>query len=177
MREKITPETFAHMRQFLSYVPRDKWGQIQKVADMSLSGKLTHKNKIKPSSWKSLKSSAFENIKPLTDEFLGHHDPKSNEHMGGGIHEAIQTALQVVAGWIGGRKLNEWFAGEKEIKAIPEYQKELVRLLQATYQKDRAETVGGWSRIDDLDSEYGSGRIFFLIFRLQQALYRKQMII
>jgi hypothetical protein len=151
------PATFGHMRQFLSYVPDQQWSYVQSVAQQSLEGKLTHSHKIKPSSWKKLATqSGFQNIKHLTQEYVGHNNPSSDVHMGGGIHEAIQTALQVVGGWLGGKRINEWFAGEKEIKQLSHYERDMAKLLQATYQKDRPETMGGYTRMDDYDSEYGS---------------------
>ena len=100
--------------------------------------------------------SAFQNIKHLTDEYVGHHTPSSEHHLGGGIHEAIKTALQIVGGWIGGKRINEWFTGEKEIKPISPFQQDIARLIQGTYQDTRPETISQWSRIDNLDTEYGS---------------------
>jgi hypothetical protein len=145
------------MRQFLSYVPDENWAHVQNVAKQSLTGEINHENKIKPSSWRKLaNNSGFDNIKHLTDEYIGHHNPRSDVHLGGGIHEAIMSALQMVGGWLGGRRLNEWFAGEKEIKPISNYERDMAKLLQATYQKNRPETMGRWTRIDDYDSEYGS---------------------
>ena len=151
------PTTFSHMRQFLSYVHDDQWKHIQDVARQALDGKITFNRKIKPSSWNKLATnSGFQNIKHLTNEYIGHHNPKSEQHLGGGIHDAIMSALQVVGGWIGGKKLNSWIAGEKHIKPISPFEQEVARLLQGTYQDTRPETVSNWSRIDNLDSEYGS---------------------
>jgi hypothetical protein len=61
-----------------------------------------------------------------------------------------------VGGWIGGKRLNSWFAGEKEVKPIKVDEKTMAMLIQATYQKDRTEHLKNWTRIPELDSLYGS---------------------
>ena len=151
------PQTYAHMAQFLSYCPDRNWRYIQKAASEALEGKIHIPRKIKPSSLKLLKSTrAFDVIPHLRVEYQGHHDANSEVHSGGGIYEAIHSVFQIVGGWIGGEKVNRWFAGEKEVKSLSHSEQEIAQLLQATYQDKRYENVGNWTRMDDYDSEYGS---------------------
>jgi hypothetical protein len=145
------------MAQFLSYCPDRNWRYIQKAASEALEGKIHIPRKIKPSSLKLLKSTrAFDVIPHLRVEYQGHHDANSEVHSGGGIYEAIHSVFQIVGGWIGGEKVNRWFAGEKEVKSLSHSEQEIAQLLQATYQDKRYENVGNWTRMDDYDSEYGS---------------------
>jgi hypothetical protein len=151
------PETFTHMQQWLSYCPDKNWSKVQEVANKALTGELQFEHKIKPSSWRKIASkSAFHNIRHLTAEYSGHYDTASETHLGGGLHEALKSALQIVGGWIGGKKLNSWFAGEKEVKPIKLNEKTMAKLVQATYQDHRAEHMQDWTRIPELDSLYGS---------------------
>jgi hypothetical protein len=130
---------------------------VQQIAGEALEGKHTFENKIKPSSFRVLtENSGFETIKHLTDEFLGHRDANSEVHAGGGIREAVSSVLQIVGGWIGGERVNKWFAPHKKVEPIPDKSKMMARLLQGTYQDERPETIGNWTRIDDYDTNYGS---------------------
>ena len=64
------PESYSHIRQWLSYVPDKHWGMVQQIAGEALEGKHTFENKIKPSSFRVLtQNSGFETIKHLTDEY------------------------------------------------------------------------------------------------------------
>ena len=151
------PQTYSHMAQFLSYVPDKNWTHVQRAARQALDGKLEFPNKIKPSSWDLLRRKrAFDIIPHLRDEHQGHHNSKSEIHAGGGIFEALHSAFQIVGGWLGGERVNRWFAGEKEIKPLSHNEKDMAKLLQATYQDKRPENVDDWTRIDDYDSNYGS---------------------
>ena len=151
------PETFNHVTQFLYHVKDDQWQHFQNAARDALDGKVTFPGKIKPSSLRAIhKNRAVELVKPLIDEHLAHHDPKSESHRGGGIFHAIKSLFQVVGGIIGGKKVNEFVGGEVEHKKLTLQQRTMAKLVKGTYQDKRPEEIGSWTRIDDYDSNYGS---------------------
>lgn len=151
------PATFNHMNQFLYTVKDEHWKHIQDAARQTLGGEIEMEHKIKPSSLKLIRDNkAFDCIAPHLKEHVSHHDPSSEVHKGGGIHEAIESLLQVVGGWFGGKKVNQWVAGEKKRTPITGEQKTLAKILQATYKDKRLEEVDGWVRVDNYDTQYGS---------------------
>ena len=152
------PETFNHITQFLYHVKDADWAHFQNAARDALAGKVQFPVKIKPSSLRAIhKHRAVELVRPLIDEHLAHHDPKSESHRGGGILHAIQSVFQVVGGWLGGKKVNSFFAGgEVPHKELSLHQRTMARLVQAVYKDKRPEEVSSWTRIDDYDSRYGS---------------------
>ena len=99
---------------------------------------------------------AVELMSPLIDEQLGHNDPTSEVHRGGGIFHAIKSLLQVAGGIFGGKRVNEWVGGETKHKNLSAKQVNMAKLVQGVYKQKRPETIGNWTRIDDLDSRYGS---------------------
>lgn len=151
------PRSFNHMSQFLYHVNDENWSFLQNIADRALQGKVGLPNKIKPSALRVIRDKrAAHVIAPLLKEHLGHIDPTSEIHKGGGIHHAVESVLQVAGGILGGEKVNSWVGGEVEHKPLSETQITMAQLVQATYQNKRLETVGQWTRIDDYDSRYGS---------------------
>jgi hypothetical protein len=151
------PKTLNHMTEFLSRIDLDNWRHVQQVAARALSGHVELPNKIKPSSLRAIRDNkAFHLITPVLDEHSNHEDPTTEIHKGGGIHEAIGTALQVTGGVIGGKKVNAWVGGETPHRRRSAKQIMLAKLVNATYETDRPEEVGNWTRIDDYDSRYGA---------------------
>ena len=151
------PETFNHVTQFLYHVKDEDWLHFQKAAKSALEGKVTFPDKIKPSSLRLVhKSRAVELVKPLIDEHIAHNDPTSEVHRGGGIFHAVKSLFQVVGGWIGGKKVNEFIGGEVKHKQLTLHQRTMARLVRGTYKDKRPEEIGSWTRIDDYDSNYGS---------------------
>jgi len=151
------PRTFNHMSQFLYHVKDENWGVLQDIASRALKGEISLPTKIKPSSLRTIRDKgAAHVVAPLLKEHIGHHDPTSEVHKGGGIHHAVESVLQIAGGVVGGEKVNSWVGGEVKHKALSDTQVTMAKLVSATYQDKRLENVGQWTRIDDYDSRYGS---------------------
>jgi hypothetical protein len=151
------PETFNHLSQFLYHCKDEHWKHLQKIAGDALEGRVQFEDKIKPSSLKLVRDKRpIELITPLIDEHIGHNDPTSEVHRGGGIFHAIKSLIQVAGGIFGGRKVNEWVGPEAKHKDLSQKQINMAKLVQGTYKGKRPEEISGWTRIDDLDSRYGS---------------------
>ena len=151
------PHTFNHVTQFLYHCKDEHWANLQKIASDALEGKVQFEDKIKPSSLRLMKDKrAIELMTPLIDEQIAHNDPTSEVHRGGGIWHAIKSVLQVAGGIWGGKRVNEWVAGETKHKDLSSKQINMAKLVQGTYKGKRPEEIGNYTRIDDLDSRYGS---------------------
>ena len=151
------PETFNHMSQFLSRVDDEKWGQIQSVAGKVLRGEVRMDRKIKPSALRKIRDNrAVHLIIPLLNEHLGHHDPTSETHKGGGIHDGVESALQIVGGMIGGHRVNNWFGPEVVHKKLSVRQRNMARLVSATYEVTRPDVMDRYTRVKEYDTNYGS---------------------
>ena len=151
------PNTLNHISQFLYHCKEEHWGHLQKIAGDALAGKIQFEDKIKPSSLQLVRASrAIELMTPLIDEHIGHNDVTSEVHRGGGIFHAIKSLLQVAGGIFGGRKVNEWIGPEAKHKDLTQKQINMAKLVQGVYKQKRPEEIGNWTRIDDLDTRYGS---------------------
>ena len=83
------PSTFNHVSQFLFHCKDEHWGHLQNIARDALEGRVQFADKIKPSSLRRIRDKrAVELMTPLIDEHLGHNDPTSEVHRGGGIFHA-----------------------------------------------------------------------------------------
>ena len=156
--EKVRiPNTINHVTQFLYHVKDEHWGHLQNIARDALEGRVQFESKIKPSSLRLVRDNrAAELMTPLIDEHIGHNDPASETHRGGGIFHAIKSLIQVAAGIFGGRKVNQWVGPEAKHKDLTEKQINMAKLVQGVYKGKRPEEIGNWTRIDDLDTRYGS---------------------
>jgi hypothetical protein len=151
------PKTLNHMTEFLSRVDLDNWAHVQNAATLALEGGVKLPRKIKPSSLRAITDNkAFHLITPILNEHIGHNDHTQEIHTGGGIKEAVGTALQVTGGIVGGQRVNEWVSGETPHRKRSPQQIMLAKLVDATYETRRPEEVGNWTRIDDYDSRYGA---------------------
>jgi hypothetical protein len=155
--ELRVPETFNHMSQFLSHIDDERWGHVQKVATQALKGDVSLDRKIKPSALRAISDlRAVHLITPLLNEHLGHHDIGSEIHKGGGIHDAIESTLQIVGGMAGGEKVANWFGPEVPHRNLSVRQRNMARLVDATYNVKRPETMGGYARQKSYDTNYGA---------------------
>ena len=155
--ELRVPSTFNHMSQFLSRVDHETWGHVQKVAARALNGDVKLDRKIKPTSLRVLRDfKAVHIIPPLLNEHLSHHDRHSEVHKGGGLHDAIESSLQIVGGMLGGEKVNNFFGPEVTHNRLSVRQRNLARLVDATYQVKRPSTMDRYTRVQDYDTNYGS---------------------
>jgi hypothetical protein len=151
------PDTFDHVTQFLYHCKDEHWGHLQNIAGQALDGQIQFEDKIKPSSFQMIRDKrAVELMMPLIDEHIGHNDPTSEVHRGGGIWHAIKSVLQVAGGMFGGKKVNEWIGPNAKHKNLSQKQINMAKLVQGVYKGKRPEEIGNWVRIDDLDSRYGS---------------------
>ena len=151
------PDTYDHVTQFLYHCKDEHWGNLQKIANEALEGRVRFSNKIKPSSLRFIKNNrAVELISPLIDEELAHQDPKSEVHRGGGIWHAIKSLLQIAGGIWGGKRVNSWIGPEAKHKNLSQKQINMAMLVEGVYKGKRPEEIGNWVRIDDLDTRYGS---------------------
>lgn len=151
------PNTFNHVSQFLYHVKDEHWSHLQKIAGDALEGRVSFEDKIKPSSLRLMRDNRAINLMtPLIDEHIGHHDPTTEIHQGGGIWHAIKSVIQVAAGIFGGKKVNEWVGPEAKHKDLTDKQITMAKLVQGVYKGKRPENIGNWVRIDDLDTRYGS---------------------
>ena len=151
------PQTFDHLSQFLFHCKDEHWGHLQKIAGEALDGRVQFEDKIKPSSLRLVRDKRpIELMTPLIDEHIGHNDPTSEIHRGGGIFHAIKSVLQIAGGIFGGRRVNEWVGPSAKHKDLSEKQINMAKLVQGTYKGKRPESIGNFTRIDDLDTRYGS---------------------
>ena len=151
------PETLNHVSQFLYHCKDEHWGHLQKIAGEALDGRVQFEDKIKPSSLRMMRDNrAIELVTPLIDEHIGHNDPTTETHRGGGIFHAIKSVLQIAAGVFGGKKVNEWVGPEAKHKDLSDKQINMAKLVQGVYKGKRPESIGNWTRMDDLDTRYGS---------------------
>ena len=155
--ELRVPTSYNHMSQFLSRVDDEKWAHIQNAASRALKGDITLDRKIKPTSLRVIRDfKAVHLINPLLAEHVGHHDVNSEVHKGGGIHDAIESTLQTVGGILGGKKVNDWFGPEVTHNRLSVRQRNMARLVDATYQVKRPSTMDRYTRVDGYDTNYGS---------------------
>ena len=147
--EKVRiPNTINHVTQFLYHVKDEHWGHLQNIARDALEGRVQFEDKIKPSSLRIVRDKrAIVLMTPLIDEHLGHNDPTSEVHRGGGIFHAIKSLLQV-AGIFGGKKVNRWIGPEAKHKDLSQKQINMAKLVQGVYKNKRPEFIENWVRID-----------------------------
>jgi hypothetical protein len=151
------PGTFNHMSQFLAHIDDGKWGHIRNVAGRALRGEIDLDRKIKPSSLKKIRDNrAVHLVTPLLMEHISHHDRHSEVHKGGGIHDALESSLQIVGGLLGGEKVNNWFGPEVVHKKLSVRQRNMARLVDATYKPKRPDEMERYTRVKEYDTNYGA---------------------
>ena len=149
------PVTIEHISKVLAKIRPDEWKHVQTAARTALKSGLGEK--IKPSSLKLIaESRPHALIKHIVDEHKGHADPQSEVHLGGGIHHGLKTLFKTVWNLLGGKTITRLFKRDKPQAKLTKAQHEAAKLVQSTYEKERPESVDGWNRLAEYDTNYGS---------------------
>lgn len=151
------PVTIDHISKVLAKIRPEEWKLVRNAAKNAL---LTNnlEEKIKPSSLKLIAGTdrPATLITHIVNEHIGHADPKSEVHLGGGIHHGLKTIFSTIWNFLGGNAINRLFRKNKQQSKLTKEQHQAAMLISKTYAKDRPESAGGWDRLTEYDSNYGS---------------------